>query len=84
MEYGKGYQSEYMSFFSELEELGLILFDRKKSLVYPSNLAKLLYSESDIDVKKSGYILLETNYRFYAYTCKKNDNFRLKIGHFGD
>ncbi|KAM8977234.1 general transcription factor IIH subunit 4 [Pelodytes ibericus] len=74
---GKDYSVEGMSdslltFLQHLREFGLVFQRKRKSRrYYPTRLAINLasgISGSTVDHHKQGFILVETNYRIYAYT----------------
>uniref|UniRef100_UPI00398F5864 general transcription factor IIH subunit 4 n=1 Tax=Pristiophorus japonicus TaxID=55135 RepID=UPI00398F5864 len=74
---GKDYSVEGMSdslltFLQHLREFGLVFQRKRKSRrFYPTRLAINLasgVSGSTVDVHRQGYIVVETNYRIYAYT----------------
>ena len=61
-----------MNFVQHLREFGL-LYQRKRTAgrFYPTRLALNIASgenKSNIEANKEGYIVVETNYRIYAYT----------------
>merc|ERR1719190_331583 len=74
---GKDYSTDGMSnslikFLQHLREFGL-LYQRKRTSgrFYPTRLALNIASgegKGDIDTNKEGFIVVETNYRIYAYT----------------
>ncbi|XP_054277744.1 general transcription factor IIH subunit 4 [Macrosteles quadrilineatus] len=74
---GKDYSTEGMSegllmFLQHLREFGLVYQrKRKEKRFYPTRLALNMASGqtgSPTDLQKEGYIIVETNYRVYAYT----------------
>lgn len=74
---GKDYSTEGMSesllvLLQHLREFGLVYQrKRKDGRFYPTRLAINLVSglkDSKLDVQRSGFIVVETNYRVYAYT----------------
>ncbi|XP_067865728.1 general transcription factor IIH subunit 4 isoform X2 [Heterodontus francisci] len=74
---GKDYSVEGMSdslltFLQHLREFGLVFQRKRKSRrFYPTRLAINLasgVSGNSVDVHRQGYIIVETNYRIYAYT----------------
>ncbi|XP_068123436.1 general transcription factor IIH subunit 4 isoform X1 [Hyperolius riggenbachi] len=74
---GKDYSVEGMSdslqtFLQHLREFGLVFQRKRKSRrYYPTRLAINLasgISGTTLDIHKQGFILVETNYRLYAYT----------------
>ncbi|XP_048472475.1 general transcription factor IIH subunit 4 [Rhincodon typus] len=74
---GKDYSVEGMSdslltFLQHLREFGLVFQRKRKSRrFYPTRLAINLasgVSGSSVDVHRQGFIVVETNYRIYAYT----------------
>ncbi|XP_055486651.1 general transcription factor IIH subunit 4 [Leucoraja erinacea] len=74
---GKDYSVEGMSeslltFLQHLREFGLVFQRKRKSRrFYPTRLAinlALGVTGSAVDVHRQGYIVVETNYRIYAYT----------------
>ncbi len=76
--YGKDYSVEGMtenqfSFMQHLREVGLVFQRKRKSRrYYPTklaiNLGSAITGESSLDVNQQRYIVVETNYRVYAYT----------------
>ncbi len=60
---------QYM--LEDLKNLGILYQKKKKSTrFYPTRLATSLSSgHSSVAEKEEGYIILETNYKVYAYTC---------------
>ncbi|XP_071495916.1 general transcription factor IIH subunit 4-like [Diadema antillarum] len=75
---GKDYSSEGMSepelhFLQHLRELGLVFQRKRKSMrYYPTRLAINIasgVSEMVKDDHRDGFIIVETNYRVYAYTA---------------
>ncbi len=76
--YGKDYSVEGMTekqftFMQHLREIGLVFQRKRKSRrYYPTklaiNLGSAITGESSFDVNQQGYIVVETNYRVYAYT----------------
>ena len=74
---GRGYSSENLSdtlssFLQHLREFGLVYQrKRKDGKFYPTRLVINLFTglrETKKDISKPGYIIVETNYRVYAYT----------------
>lgn len=74
---GKDYSSEGMDesqlqFLQHLRELGLVFQRKRKSgRYYPTRLAINLASglkNVNLDAQREGFIVIETNYRIYAYT----------------
>ncbi|PSN55058.1 General transcription factor IIH subunit 4 [Blattella germanica] len=74
---GKDYSTEGMSegllvFLQHLREFGLVYQRKRKAgRFYPTRLALNIVSgqnKSQIEMNKTGYIVVETNYRVYAYT----------------
>lgn len=74
---GRGYCSENLSdtlssFLQHLREFGLVYQrKRKDGKFYPTRLVINLFTglrESKKDISKPGFIIVETNYRVYAYT----------------
>lgn len=72
-DYSTGEMGESMlMFLQHLRELGIVYQRKRRSgRFYPTRLAINLASglkEVNLDVNKTGYIVVETNYRVYAYT----------------
>jgi transcription initiation factor TFIIH subunit 4 len=74
---GKDYSTEGMSdgllvFLQHLREFGLVYQRKRKAgRFYPTRLALNIASgqnKSQLDLNQEGYIVVETNYRVYAYT----------------
>lgn len=74
---GRGYSSETLSdtlssFLQHLREFGLVYQrKRKDGKFYPTRLVINLFTglrESKKDISKPGFIIVETNYRVFAYT----------------
>ncbi|CAH1782954.1 unnamed protein product [Owenia fusiformis] len=75
---GKDYSTDGMTesqlpFMQHLREIGLIYQRKRKSQrYYPTRLAINLVSglnQSSADAHREGFLVVETNYRVYAYTC---------------
>lgn len=76
--YGKDYSIEGMTekqfiFMQHLREVGLVFQRKRKSRrFYPTklaiNLGAAMTGELDVDTSQQGFIVVETNYRVYAYT----------------
>ena len=67
-----GMSNNLMNFLQHLREFGL-LYQRKRTSgrFYPTRLALNIASgesKSSAETNKEGYIVVETNYRIYAYT----------------
>lgn len=72
-DYSTGDMNESMlTFLQHLRELGIVYQRKRRSgRFYPTRLAINLASglkEVNLDINKAGYIVVETNYRVYAYT----------------
>lgn len=75
--FGRGYSSDDLSeqlssFLQHLREFGLVYQrKRKDGKFYPTSLVINLFTglrDTKKDISKPGYIIVETNYRVYAYT----------------
>ncbi|GCB82520.1 hypothetical protein scyTo_0022345, partial [Scyliorhinus torazame] len=68
----EGMNDSLLTFLQHLREFGLVFQRKRKSRrFYPTRLAINLasgVSGSSVDVHRQGYIIVETNYRIYAYT----------------
>ena len=62
---------ENREILNDFHQLGLVYISEKKDAFYPTSLIKGLLSgddREDVEPEASGYLVLESNYRLYAYT----------------
>lgn len=71
----EGMDNELLTFLQHLREFGLVYLRKRISgRFYPTRLALNItagQNKGTIDVPKQGYLVIETNYRIYAYTTSE-------------
>ncbi|XP_069186076.1 general transcription factor IIH subunit 4 isoform X2 [Procambarus clarkii] len=71
----EGMDNELLTFLQHLREFGLVYLRKRSSgRFYPTRLALNITAGQNkgiIDVPKHGYLVIETNYRIYAYTVSE-------------